>query len=64
MPIPVICPCLTILLAGKLCDFLRLRCQPAQFKLHRADLAQCRVKPAMVVECQIVNHLVHGLPAC
>ena len=36
---------------------------PAFLKLDWTDIAQRRMKPAVVVERHPVNHLVHGLPA-
>ena len=36
---------------------------PAFLKLHRADIAQRRMNPAVVVERHPVNDFVHGLPA-
>src|SRR2546428_11667194 len=38
--------------------------EPSPFELHRADVAQCRVKPAMVVEGQPVDDFVHGITPC
>lgn len=35
---------------------------PAFLKLARADLAQPRVNPAVVVKLHPVNHLVHAPP--
>lgn len=52
------------ILTRSLCGFLQLCRKPVFLELHRADVAQRRMKPSVVVVGQPVNHLVHRLAPC